>query len=68
MEACGGYEVNKKRFTFQYGSTLIIIPRKYSSYLLFLFTFQYGSTLISISDFSLLENSLFTFQYGSTLI
>ena len=55
------------RFTFQYGSTLIM-PEDEERILVTNFTFQYGSTLINTLSVSMYMFTSFTFQYGSTLI
>ena len=55
------------KFTFQYGSTLII-GGVIGLILYLLFTFQYGSTLIKDPKLKKYGYDKFTFQYGSTLI
>ncbi len=61
------YSVLKSSFTFQYGSTQILL-KFYDVINRYQFTFQYGSTQI----FDWINGSghvdLFTFQYGSTQI
>ena len=54
-------------FTFQYGSTLILIPVEVDDNTTD-FTFQYGSTLMEHKRNKKDKRNNFTFQYGSTLI
>ena len=59
--------VAKSRFTFQYGSTLIITIME-QLFINKIFTFQYGSTLILSANVRVKTIYEFTFQYGSTLM